>query len=139
MGFHYVVAVPEARLSSLSAGGVTLTKVRGFGDYRYLYSRDWLSEHEKVEAFAEASTLDALLEALPEMAHADGPGSGVVAVMPIDRILQLRTGSDARSRCSNGCATRRPRLPATACRAIAPRSSFSRFGENSAQVPRKPQ
>ncbi len=102
MGFHYVVAVVrpevvaalEARLSSLGIGGVTLTKVRGFGEYKNFYSRDWLTEQLKVEVFVEAPMLDALLGALREIANADGPGAGVVAMMSLDKFLHLRTGAD---------------------------------------------
>lgn len=147
MGFNYIVAVVqpavvatlEAKPSSLGVDGITLTKVRGFGEFKCFRALDWLSEHLKAGVYVEASMRNALLDTLREIADADGPGARVLAAMPVDRFLQLRTDADARSRRTCVSATRRQRLPATACRAIAARSSLSRPGGNSAQVPRQPQ
>ena len=99
MNFKYVIAIVrpevvaalETRLSAIGVGGVTLTKVKGFGRYKNFFSRDWLSEHTKVEVFTEESKLDALLDVLQETAEVDAPGVGIVAVMPVDRFLHLQT------------------------------------------------
>ncbi|ABE45406.1 P-II family nitrogen regulator [Polaromonas sp. JS666] len=102
MNFKYVVAIVppdavkslEARLIRMGVGGITLTKVKGFGEYKNFFTRDLLSEHTKIEIFTEASKLEPLLDALLEVGDADIPGSGIVAVIPVDRFLHLRTGTD---------------------------------------------
>lgn len=102
MSFKYVVAIvaPEAveplekKLRGIGVGGITLTKVRGFGEYKNFYARDWLSDHTKVEIFAEESKVDGLLDALAASAASDLPGSGVVAVIAVDKFLHLRTGTE---------------------------------------------
>ncbi len=112
MNFKYVVAIVrpelvaalETRLSAMGVGGVTLTKVKGFGQCKNLFSRDWLSEFTKVEVFTEESKLDALLDALQESAEADVPGVGIVAVMPVDRFLHLQTRHQDRSRLADAVA-----------------------------------
>lgn len=104
MSFKYVVAiiwpafvVPlEAKLRSLGIGGVTLSKVKGFGEYRggSSFFGDGLTEHTKVEIFVEDGKVDALLAALRELASTGAPGSGVAAVVPVDKFLHLRTGAE---------------------------------------------
>lgn len=102
MNFKYVVAIvpPEAvkslevRLRRVGVGGVTLTKVKGFGEYKNFYTSDLLSDHTQVEIFTEESKVEPLLDALLEVGRSDIPGSGVVAVIPVDRFLHLRTGTE---------------------------------------------
>ncbi|UUZ76652.1 P-II family nitrogen regulator [Polaromonas sp. P1(28)-13] len=102
MNFKYVVAIvpPEAveslerKLRNIGVGGVTLTKVKGFGEYKNFFTSDLLSEHTKIEIFTEESKVETLLNALLETALSDVPGAGIVAVMPVEKFLHLRTGAD---------------------------------------------
>ena len=87
MKFSYVIAIVppetvdalERRLRSIGIGGLTLTKV---------------SAHTKLEIFVEASHLEGLLNALLEVAGSDVPGAGIAAVMPVEKFLHLRTGTE---------------------------------------------
>ena len=38
--------------------------------------------------------MDALIEAMRDVAHANPSGGGIVAVLPVERFLHLRTGTD---------------------------------------------
>lgn len=109
MNFKYVVAIVppeavkslEARLIRIGVGGISLTKVKGFGEYKNFFTSNLLSEHIKIEIFTEESKVGPLLDALLEVGEADLPGSGVVAVIPVDRFLHLRTGTEALPASSN--------------------------------------
>jgi nitrogen regulatory protein P-II 1 len=111
MKFKYVVAIVplealesvERKLRSIHVGGMTLTKVMGFGEYKNFFANDWLSDHRKIEIFTEESKVELLLQTLLEAAHSDIPGAGIVAVMPVDEFLHLRTGSEARSARRSEC------------------------------------
>ncbi|MDO9236236.1 MAG: P-II family nitrogen regulator [Aquabacterium sp.] len=102
MNFKYVVAIVppeavkslEARLRRIGVGGGTLTKVKGFGEYKNFYTPDLLSDHTRVEIFTEELKVEPLLDALLEIGRSDIAGSGVVAVIPVDRFLHLRTGTE---------------------------------------------
>lgn len=102
MSFKYVVAIIrsefavslEAKLLSLGIGGITLSKVKGFGEYRNFFSRDWLTEHTKVEIFVEDAKVDALLDVLQELANTGALGAGIVAVVPVYKFLHLRSGTE---------------------------------------------
>lgn len=102
MNIKYVVAiVPRERLESLErklhdlgVGGITLSRVRGFGEYKNFFSNDWLTDNTKVEIFTDASRVEALLGVLLKSDDSDAPGAGIVAVMPTERFLHLRTGTE---------------------------------------------
>lgn len=102
MNFKYVVAIVrpdavesiEARLHKSGFGGLTLTKVKGFGEYKNFFTSDWLSDHVKIEIFVEEPRVQTLVDALLELSHSDIPGAGIVAVMPVEKFLHLRTGTE---------------------------------------------
>ncbi len=84
----------EARLKALQVGGITVSRVKGYGEYKHLYSIDWMSEQAKVEIFIEEARLDALIDAMLDMGRADPYGGGIIAVLPVERFLHLRTGTE---------------------------------------------
>lgn len=102
MIFKYVIAVirpdvlkeVEVRLGP-NVRGMMVTKVMGSGGYTNFMARDLQTEHVKIEIFAEESTVDAIVRTIMETAHSDIPGAGIVAVLPMERFLHVRTGSDA--------------------------------------------
>jgi nitrogen regulatory protein PII len=101
MIFKYVIAVirpdilkeVEVRLGPY-VRGMMVTKVMGSGGYTNFMARDLQTEHVKIEIFAEESTVDAVVRTIMETAHSDIPGAGVVAVLPMERFLHVRTGSE---------------------------------------------
>ncbi|MDZ7855773.1 P-II family nitrogen regulator [Sphaerotilus sp.] len=104
MPYKYVIAIVrpdsvaplERKLTQLGVSGITLSRVKGFGEYKNFFSDDWLSEHTKLEIFVEDAHVAALLDALRASAS-DVPGAGVAAVMPVEAFQHLRAGSDAAS------------------------------------------
>lgn len=102
MHFKYVVAIVradvlgelEAMFGGLHVRGITVTKVMGFGEYADFFSSDHLTEHIKVEIFVEESKAEAITNAIMDAAHSDVPGAGIVAVMPVEKFLHIRTRSE---------------------------------------------
>jgi nitrogen regulatory protein P-II 1 len=103
MSLRYVVAFVrsnvldalEKKLISIGIRGMTVTRVKGLGEYAEFHSRDWLSEHEKVEIFTEESKVDAITKAIMDVAHTGDRGDGIVTVMPVDKFYRIRTRSEA--------------------------------------------
>jgi nitrogen regulatory protein P-II 1 len=103
MEFKYVVAIVrpevvrrlEERLVRLDISGISLSRVKGFGEYKNFFSNDWLTEHVRIEIIARAGQLDALLDALLEVTGPQSSSSGIVAVMPVERFLHLRDSAQA--------------------------------------------
>ena len=75
----------EARLRQLGVAGMTVSRVKGYGEYRNHFTSNWLSERAKIELFVEAAQVDTVLEALSE-----GCG-GIAAVLPVERFVHLRS------------------------------------------------
>lgn len=105
MGFKYVVAIVrgsvlealEARLASLGVRGLTVSKIRGQGEYVNVLAKDHLVGHTKIEIFIEESSAEAVADAIMDVAHSDVPGAGVLAVMPVEKFLHIRTRSETLS------------------------------------------
>ncbi len=103
MRFKYVVAIIradvldalETKLGTLHVRGITVTKVMGFGEYTDFFSKSHLTEHIKVEIFVEESKVEATANAIMDVAHSDVPGAGIVAILPVDKFLHIRTRSEA--------------------------------------------
>jgi len=83
------------RLHELGLGGMTVTEVKGYGEYANLYTKDWLVDHVRIEIFTERAKATAAAEAVMDVAHTGAAGDGVVAILPLERFLCIRTGEDA--------------------------------------------
>ncbi|WP_234745418.1 P-II family nitrogen regulator [Burkholderia sp. WTPI3] len=89
-----VLAVLERRLGALHIHGMTVTNARGFGAHPNLFANDWTTEHIKIEIFTAAENVDALIEEIVTVANEQSGGDGVVAVVPVERFLRVRTATE---------------------------------------------
>lgn len=102
MKSSYVVAIVppravdalERKLRTVGIGGITLTGVKGFGEYKNFFFSDRLSDHTKIEIFAQESQVEELFSVLMEIAASDVPGARIAAVMSVEKFLHLRTGAE---------------------------------------------
>lgn len=105
MDFKYVIAIIrenaldalQRQLTVLQVRGLTMSKVKGVGEQRDFFSASQLTEHLQIQIFVEASKADAVVTAILDAADSDLPGAGIVAVMPVDRFLHIRTRSETLS------------------------------------------
>lgn len=102
MGLKYVIAIirPEVLdalevvLSGLQVRGLTVSKVEGYGEYVDYLAKSRLTEHVKVEIFVEDTKAEAVAAAIMDVAHSDVPGAGIVAILPVEKFLHIRTRSE---------------------------------------------
>lgn len=102
MSLKYVIAIIrpdvldalEAQLAHLHVRGMSVTKVKGFGEYIDLLSKSRLTEHLKIEIFVDESMAEAVTNAIMDVAHSDVPGAGIVAVLPVEKFFHIRTRSE---------------------------------------------
>jgi len=87
----------EERLKSLGVKGVSVSRVKGFGEYANFYTADWMVTNAKIEIFTEQSAVDGIVAAILETAHAGLSGDGIVAVLPVEKLYRIRTQSEAKS------------------------------------------
>jgi nitrogen regulatory protein P-II 1 len=87
----------ESGLACLGVPGVTVTRVKGFGEYANFMTRDWLSAHARLEVFVDAAQVDAVVEVVTRAAHTGLAGDGIVVVLPVDQVHRIRDRCRLRS------------------------------------------
>ncbi len=85
------------RLKVLGVPGMSLTRVKGYGEYMDFYSTDWCVSHVRVEMFVQAARVDDIVHAIMDEAHTGVAGDGIVAVLPVERLYHIRTGEESRN------------------------------------------
>jgi len=92
-----VLEAVEERLIAAGVKGITVTRVKGFGEYADFYSREWLSEHMRIEIFTHRDRVDTVREAIMGAARTGEPGDGIIAVLPVEQLYRIRDGTTAES------------------------------------------
>ncbi len=83
----------EQKFATVHVPGLTATQVKGYGEYKNFFSRDLTSVHTKIEIFVEEENVEAVTDAIFQVARSSVPGAGIVAVMPVDRLLHLHVSA----------------------------------------------
>lgn len=84
----------ESRLQQAGVQGITVTKSKGYGDYRNLFTRDWMSEGVRIEIYTGADKVDAIVNTIIDAAHTGEAGDGLVAVLPVDQAFSVTSRSE---------------------------------------------
>lgn len=103
MEFRKIVAIirkghletVEKRLEAMGIKGLTVTQVKGFGEYANFFTRDWMCTHARIEIFTARQNVDAIVQAILEAASTGNAGDGIVAVLPVEQIYRIRTKKPA--------------------------------------------
>lgn len=86
----------ETRLKQMGVPGITVSTVKGFGECANFSSHDWKVSHARVELFVAEAQAEELTRTICELARTGEAGDGVVAVLPVDRLVRIRTGEELR-------------------------------------------
>ena len=82
----------ETRLKQVGVPGITVSTVKGFGEYANFFSHDWMVSHARIELFVAADEADAIITAIRETAATGEAGDGIIAVLPVNRLIKIRSG-----------------------------------------------
>ena len=85
----------EQKLREVNVERVDVSRVRGYGEYRDFYARDWMVEEVRVDIFTRRDEVDGVTAAIMAGAHSDLPGAGIVAVLPVEKLFLIRTRAEA--------------------------------------------
>lgn len=99
MGFRKITAIiqhdslekVEKALQELHVPGVSVSRVKGYGEYANFYAQDWMLTHTRVEVFIGEERAKEIAEAIMDAAHTGLDGDGIVAVMPVESVYHIRT------------------------------------------------
>lgn len=96
----------ERRLRDIHVPGVSVTKVKGYGEYANFFRPDWSCRHARIEIFCRHERADEIARAIVDAAHTGGAGDGLVVVLPVESIYRVRTRGVATSDELGGCCWR---------------------------------
>lgn len=83
----------EERLQAIGVKGISVSKVKGYGEYANLSRSDWMVTHVRIEIFSKKSQVDEIVSAIMDSAHLGIAGDGIVAVLPVEKLYRIRTKS----------------------------------------------
>jgi nitrogen regulatory protein P-II 1 len=78
----------ELRLAGIE--GLTVSYVKGFGEYANFFRRDWTTTHGRLEIFVPRERAEHVAEIITNAARTGTPGDGVVAILPVERFYHIR-------------------------------------------------
>lgn len=90
------VTAIEKRLQAEGVPGMSVSQVKGYGDYADFFRSDWMVSHVRIEVFIPESKAEQIAQLIVEVAHTGLEGDGLVAIVPVSAIYHIRT----RKRCS---------------------------------------
>ena len=85
----------EKKLQEIGVRGITVTRVKGYGEYANFFTRDRMTDDVKIEVFAAKEKAERIAGAILDAAHTGSPGDGIVAILPVDRVFSARTRAEA--------------------------------------------
>ena len=85
----------EKRLQEIGVKGVSISHVKGYGEYANFFSRDWMVTHIRIEIFSSVSRVEEIAQAIMETAHSGLAGDGIIVSIPVERIYRIRTKTEA--------------------------------------------
>lgn len=85
----------ERGLREIGVPGLTVTRVKGYGEYANFFSKDWMTDHVRIEIFTAASRVDRILEVICSAACTGEPGDGIIAVLPVEHLYRIRDRANA--------------------------------------------
>jgi len=85
----------EACLRELGINGISVSKVKGHGEYQDFYSGDHMTVHVRLEIFAAESRTEGIVDCIMKAAHVVGqPDEGIITIFPVQKFYHIRTQSE---------------------------------------------
>ena len=84
----------EQKIIAIGVHGISVTQVKGYGEYADFYSRDCMTTHARVEIFTSSKSADDIAQAIMNAAHSGVEGDGIVAVLPVKSLYRIRNRAE---------------------------------------------
>jgi len=84
----------EEALQAIKVSGISVSQVRGYGEYHNFYCPDMMCSHARIEVFCPLSEADAIAQCIMNAAHTGISGDGMIAVLPVEHFYCIRTKSE---------------------------------------------
>jgi len=84
----------EQALKNIGVDGISVTKVKGYGEYANFYSKDWMVAHARIEIFTHETKADVITKTIMDTACLELEGDGIIAVLPVEKFYRIRARSE---------------------------------------------
>lgn len=81
----------EEQLKAINVPGISISKVKGYGEYANFYTPDWTSTYARLEVFTSKYRVDVIAKTIIDAAHTGLATDGIVVVSPVEKILKIKT------------------------------------------------
>ena len=85
----------ENALEDIRVSVVSVTKVKGYGEYKDFFESDWLADYAHIEIFTGAERAQQIVDALLAAASTGTTGDGIVSVTPVECVWRIRSRTPA--------------------------------------------
>ncbi|MBL1353620.1 MAG: P-II family nitrogen regulator [Zetaproteobacteria bacterium] len=84
----------ESCLQDLGIEGLSISQVKGYGEYENFYSQDHMTVHIRIEIFTAESKAEEVARCIMKAAHVGQPDDGIVTISPVHKFYRIRTQSE---------------------------------------------
>ena len=81
----------EDCLKEMGVPGLSITRVKGYGEYANFFRHDSLATHARIEIFTNPERAAEIAHRIVEVAHTGLEGDGIVAVLPVTSVYRIRS------------------------------------------------
>jgi len=81
----------EDTLKELNVPGVSVSHIKGYGEYENFFRHDRMVEHIQLEVFIGKKRATEIAEKIMNVAHTGIEGDGIVAIIPVESVYHIRT------------------------------------------------
>jgi nitrogen regulatory protein P-II 1 len=75
--------------------GISVTQAKGYGGYSNFFQMNHCCSLDRIEIIIEAERSTEIAKTIIVAAHTGQPGDGIVDILPVDKLLRIRTQSEA--------------------------------------------
>lgn len=80
----------ETALRDAGVPGISVTMVKGYGDYANFFKSPPLVSHARLEIFIEDTKVNSVVDAIMNNAHTGMESDGIIAVLPVEHFYRIR-------------------------------------------------
>jgi len=85
----------ERHLQDIGVKGISVSRVKGYGEHKNFFRRDWMETYVRIEIFCCVTRAEEIVQAIINAAHSGFSGDGIIAVTPVEKIFRIQTKAEA--------------------------------------------
>lgn len=105
MAFKKIIAIfqcsvlekVEKALEEIGVPGISVTYIKGYGEYANFFQSPPLVKHARIEIFTDDKEVNSIVSTIMQSAHTGLKGDGLVTVLPVEHIFKISTQSEISS------------------------------------------